>query len=366
MVHKGLRALLRPDAGASFGLGHLRRSLALGAVLMERGVTCAIATEQDPSVRAIVTVEGFSYIPASEPVDASETRGRATVRGTAFWGNDDPVWDILVVDSYRMTPDRWKEARGRARTLVAIDDMDEPPEEADLVLQIRPLSTSPSTGTAPRTPRGQQILRGPQYALLGAPYWSLPRRVPNARVQSSVVTVGGTDPWGFLQRLVSGLRHVLGTGERLHVVVGPFVSTSETSEFQRMLYRDPQIELVENPSPADLAALLTSADIAISGGGQSLYEMAAAGVPCIVVQVADNQAGNIQRFVALGSVVYAGHAGANGTVERVVGEYMRLRSDWAARAAMVRRGQEMVDGKGALRVASSILQRHIGAREAWL
>ncbi|BDG61728.1 hypothetical protein caldi_28180 [Caldinitratiruptor microaerophilus] len=359
MVRKGLRALLRPDAGASFGLGHLRRSLALGTVLMERGVTCAVATEEDPFVRAIVTDQGFSYIPASEPSDAAQTIGRATVRGTGFWGNDDTVWDILVVDSYRMTPDRWKEARDRARTLVAIDDTDEPPEEADLVLQIRPLSSSSSTGTAVLAPRGRQVLRGPEYALLGSPYRSLPRRVPSARVQSSVVTLGGTDPWGFLPRLVSGLRHVLGTGERLHVVVGPFASSSE---FLRMLHRDQRIEIVENPSPAELAALLTSADMAISGGGQSLYEMAAAGVPCIVVQVAENQATNIQGFVALGSIVYAGPAGADGTVQRVVEEYIRLRSDWAARAAMARRGQETVDGKGALRVASSILQRHIGAR----
>lgn len=358
MAHNGLRALLRPDAGASFGLGHLRRSLALGTVLAEMGVTCAVATEEDPSVRAIVTNQGFSYIPASEPAGATRATGRVTDRAAAFWGNDDTVWDILVVDSYRMTPHRWKEARYRARTLVAIDDTDEPPEEADLVLQIRPSSTSPGTGRAVRTPRGQQVLRGPQYALLGSPYRNLPRRVPSTRVRSSVVTVGGTDPWGFLPRLVSSLRHVLGTDERLYVAVGPFASSSEF----HILNGDHRIEVLENPSPADLAALLASADMAISGGGQSLYEMAAAGVPCIVVQVAENQATNIQGFVAIGSVVYAGHAGADGTVQRVVEEYTRLRSDWAARATMARRGQETVDGKGALRVASSILERHVDVR----
>ncbi len=96
------------------------------------------------------------------------------------------------------------------------------------------------------------------------------------------------------------------------------------------------------------------ADLAISAGGQTLYELARVGCPTVAVRMAANQDGQLGVFEEAGFLRIAGHGDHSGIVE-AIGEAVRtLMADPPARATMSVAGQRLIDGHGALRVARTI------------
>jgi spore coat polysaccharide biosynthesis predicted glycosyltransferase SpsG len=103
-----------------------------------------------------------------------------------------------------------------------------------------------------------------------------------------------------------------------------------------------------------MAELMSLADLAVTGGGTTLYEAAFLGLPVAAVTVAENQTGIVTAMQDLSVVQGLGHReglGADG-VATVVG---RLVSDAERRLAMSRAGLGLVDGLGADRAAGEIL-----------
>src|SRR5262249_52673836 len=103
-----------------------------------------------------------------------------------------------------------------------------------------------------------------------------------------------------------------------------------------------------------LRELMVTADIAVSGGGVTLCELAATGVPTVVLQTADNQAGNVEGFERAGAALVV-RAHGNGTLaESLASAVGRLACDRALRASIGARARRLVDGQGAFRVASAL------------
>ncbi|MDQ7082427.1 MAG: glycosyltransferase [Aquificota bacterium] len=65
---------------------------------------------------------------------------------------------------------------------------------------------------------------------------------------------------------------------------------------------DPNTELIFYPSAEEMKNLMLDADIAISAGGQTLYELARVGVPTIAVAVAENQMWNVSEWQEAGFI----------------------------------------------------------------
>jgi spore coat polysaccharide biosynthesis predicted glycosyltransferase SpsG len=137
----------------------------------------------------------------------------------------------------------------------------------------------------------------------------------------------------------------------IDAIVGPLaahdasVTTRTTGESARVtVHRD----------PADYRSLMLAADLAVSGGGQTLYELAACATPAVAILIADNQRANIDGLSGAGAVVAAGAAGDADLDERVTGTVAHLLNDPARRLGMGSSGRRAVDGQGAQRVASVI------------
>ena len=108
-------------------------------------------------------------------------------------------------------------------------------------------------------------------------------------------------------------------------------------------------------SPDSICALMVEADIAVSAGGQTLYELARVGCPTVAVRVASNQDGQLQIFAEAGFIRAVGRADDSKVITAMGDALLSMLSDPAARAAMSAAGQRVVDGQGALRVAWTIL-----------
>ena len=112
--------------------------------------------------------------------------------------------------------------------------------------------------------------------------------------------------------------------------------------------------MIIHEQPPSLAALMVQADLAVSGGGTTLYELACSGLPAIVLELADNQARGCRAMAAAGAVIYAGRAEAMDG--RALGQLIAdVLEDSDRRRRMTLAGTQLVDGLGADRVADALL-----------
>lgn len=103
-----------------------------------------------------------------------------------------------------------------------------------------------------------------------------------------------------------------------------------------------------------MAQLMSAADIAISAGGLSSYELAYMGVPSILFPLSDIQAKVSSELAVQGAAITVGISSQFPT-ERFAVEFKALMNSPARCIAMTRAAQNLFDGLGAQRVASALM-----------
>jgi spore coat polysaccharide biosynthesis predicted glycosyltransferase SpsG len=196
------------------------------------------------------------------------------------------------------------------------------------------------------------LLLGCQYAPLRGEFQGLPHRIIKKEVQSVLVTVGGTDKNNIAAKLVK-MAKTSANLELLdfHIIAGRF--NPHIEDLKRLEMEYDGIAIHRNIQ--DISRLMLDCDIAISAGGSTLYELCACGLPAIVFAVADNQINAVNRF-GDGCMINAGDIRENEglCLGRILSGIDQLAFDYQLRCVMSAKGQSLVDGKGALRVADWI------------
>ena len=104
-----------------------------------------------------------------------------------------------------------------------------------------------------------------------------------------------------------------------------------------------------------MIAVLADVDAAIVGGGRSLYEAIAAGVPAVGVAVVSAQVPTVRAFAARRLAIDGGPVSEPSVAgRRVVRAFAALQADAAWRRRVRTEGPRAVDGRGAQRVARAI------------
>lgn len=334
--------LFRVDAAPDIGLGHLQRCLSLATALRYLNTSCAFLTNEEPTVRRRIRRFGFD--------------GR-TLGATESWGADDLTQTMavaathkcgaIVVDSDYEGAKYLSQLRNAGYYVVAIEDTAPHPFPCHLVVNgdahARQL---PYQGLSEDT----QFLLGPEYSILRREFWEVPARVGSENVDHILVTLGGADPYNIMPRVID-LLDTLPEAFSVSVIIGPFFDNF--SEVQAAAQRAQRaITLVK--APDSVRDLMIEADLAISAGGQTLYELARVGCPTVAVRMAANQDGQLGVFEEAGFLSIAGHADHGSIVEAIGAAVRTLLADPQARATMSVAGQRLIDGHGVLRVARTI------------
>ena len=100
--------------------------------------------------------------------------------------------------------------------------------------------------------------------------------------------------------------------------------------------------------------LYEQADVAISAGGSTLYELSSMGVPTITYSFVDNQIPNVRTFDNDELMPCAGDV-RGGNVPKRVAQLLEKLDSYEFRSGVTRKLQNVVDGKGADRLAKLIL-----------
>lgn len=321
---------IRADANSRIGFGHLTRMKALARELEDKGarvVFLSVAPER---------IEGFDVksIHQQDDPNLQDSEIELLLGQTGATS--------LVVDSYDYDQARLDRLGQMKIPVIYIDDLNLHRFDVDMVVN--------GNLYAPKMDyQGRAcFLLGNDFLLMRREFSGLPTRKVHRDVSDVMITMGGADITNQTPVLLEILiAYPLFDHLRWHVVIGP--AFKNEAEIRYISRGKPNIHLYHNP---DMRELMLGCDLCISAGGSTVYELAAAGVPALLVVTADNQIQLVNEADKRGLAAYAKALEVRG--EEIYKSLDRL-MDYQIRSQMAERGQSLFDGRGAQRVADSIL-----------
>jgi UDP-2,4-diacetamido-2,4,6-trideoxy-beta-L-altropyranose hydrolase len=336
--------VIRVDANAYMGTGHLMRCMALAQGWKARGGQAAFITacESDGLCRRL-SDEGFQVITIErsypDPADWAIT-SQALAAHPGVW---------LVLDGYHFTPAYQRQIKEAGHRLLVIDDMAHLDYYyADVVLNQNISAERLRYSCEPYT----QLLLGTRYVLLRPEFlaWQGKQREISKVARKVLVTLGGGDPDNQTQKVIRALQQVDVDGLEAVIVVGAsnphfrkLQSATRNSKFPFRLVRN----------ATNMSELMAWADAAVSAGGSTCWELAFTGLPTVVLVLAENQQDIAAGLDKAGVVLNLGWY-TEVSIAQMANTLVELLKDRGLRQRMSRRGRELVDGLGTKRVVEAL------------
>lgn len=340
---KSRRILMRCDGDERLGLGHVYRCLALADELRNAhgcGVSFAMATGP----------VGFDLVKSAfYPVDL---KPEDTAEDTWMEGLIQRLHpDALVLDVRsglsRSALEKW---RAGGLVCATIDDGSEHRLSTDFafyppVPQVKRMDWTGFTGT---------LHAGWEWVLLRREFAHDPTQSQKSKpLQKSrltiLVTMGGSDPAGMTLKAVEALDLL---DEDFDVVVMVGATFLHDRDLQTLLSRVRRhFDVRKNVT--DVPGLMAQADLAIASFGVTAYELAARGVPSILLSISADHAESASIFTEAGMAVSLGIV--DDVSETKITDTVRIMlNDEPKRSAMSMNSRKLVDGCGGKRIANAI------------
>ena len=280
-----MRMLFRADGNKELGLGHIVRCLALADALKGE---ITFLTKDEEAKKLI----GNRY-KVIQVIDDEIRQIRDLVDGNALL-----ITDFLDTDNYYIS-----EIKKLGIKIISIDNNTKLKRlDADIVINANVFGEEGS---------GKYYL-GPKYMILRKGFEGTHI---NNEVKSVLVIFGGTDPNDFTPRVVNALR-----GINVKILLPKF---------------------------SNIIEIMKSADVAITAAGITLYELAALGVPSIVIPQVEHQEDIARAFPCINIGKFPS--------DKLIREALKILMIYRPlREMFSRNGKKLVDGKGTQRVVKLI------------
>lgn len=328
-----MRVFILTEGGKKTGFGHITRCSAIYDAFREKKIMPFFLIKADSSISGIL--EGRNY----KIFDWLKEQNRLfTIIRDA---------DVVVIDSYLAKYELYKKVSEIIRMPVYIDDNKRLKYSRGVVVNGSIFANRLGYPKA----EGITYLLGTNYMPLRREFWHVQAKKIAKNVKSVVVTFGGGDSRGMTPKI---LRWLADNHPNLtkNIIIGKGFKNIRKIEDTK----DDRTVISYYPDVKVMKRIMLDSDIAISAGGQTLYELARIGVPAIAMAIAKNQLNNISGWSRAGFIEYAGWWKDDSLVAKLSSSMTRL-ADKNVRTKMSRLGRRHIDGKGSLRIVSILLNR---------
>ncbi len=362
--------VIRADASAQIGSGHIMRCLALANALTQQHAASVlfIVRYLPPALADLLQQQGhqIAYLTAAQPgrdeLSHSEWLGVSQqddgIATAAILQQFEQPVDWLIMDHYALDQ-RWQQqVRPYAKQLMVIDDLADRVHDCDVLLD-----QNQYVGLAARyqakVPATAQLLLGARYALLRDEF-----AVQHAHVQVRagavkrlLVFFGGMDAHNYTGRLLSVLPDVLPDTVAVDVVIG-----AQHPERDAIVQRCAALGYHCHVQTQQMAQLMAQADLAIGAGGSASWERCCLGLPSMAFAIADNQI-QLTRDAALLGLIESPLVDWQHPAT-VADALKALIDNPLARQRMSGAGLQLVDGRGLSRILRAMGFGLVTARPA--
>ncbi|MDI7198411.1 PseG/SpsG family protein [Leptospira santarosai] len=257
------------------GLGHLSRCIALAEIFQEKGRDVEIILHTDGT--------GFENKIGIQIRDLNWKDQNILVN---FVNTEQ--FQIAFVDSYLADIQVYETINKKVQKLICIDDTNRIPyPEKSIIL-------NPGLGgqCIDYDRNKNTVLTGIEYVLLRKPYREdFKFSSVNEKVESILITLGGSDQLNLVPKILEILVKIKPEWKK-EIIIGPSFQNIKEIESKS----DKNTKLYSGINPRAMRDLMFSVDLAITAGGQTIYELAKCAVPMIIIETAENQKLNIQTW----------------------------------------------------------------------
>jgi UDP-2,4-diacetamido-2,4,6-trideoxy-beta-L-altropyranose hydrolase len=359
--------VIRADASSEMGTGHVMRCLTLANALRERGAAVFfVCREHDGHLCDLIEEQGFTVSRLPQPKAGYQPEGTPTHAAYlgGSWQEDaeltaraisklDTKPDWLVVDHYALD-ERWERAlRPSVGNIMVIDDLADRSHDCNVLLDDA-YHENLECRYDGLIPDQCDKLLGSSYTLLRKEFADA-RRMDRRRdgvIRRVLVSLGGSDPANFTLEVIQAIRALNRPSLEIDIVVG--TSHPSFADIERVCQAEANFHL--HSQSTNMAQLMAAADLAISAGGFTSYELAYMGVPCLLLPISKAQDRLADGIVQHGAAMNLGLAETFPYKQLIEGFHELDRSPIRC-LEMSRNGQQLVDGLGVQRVAYVLMDK---------
>jgi UDP-2,4-diacetamido-2,4,6-trideoxy-beta-L-altropyranose hydrolase len=348
-----MKVLFRADSSLEIGSGHVQRCLALAGALSAKGASCTFVARDLPG-NANILIRAAGHSVVALPPRAADPEADASETAQAIAG----LVDLVIVDHYGLDR-RWEEAfKPFAQRCAVIDDLADRPHRCDVLIDVTQ-GDDRARLYDPLVPADAILLLGPRYAILRPEFRSLraAMRRRSGAIDRVLISFGAIDAGNHSETAWQAVRAVAKEAE-VDIVLGG--NAPHLKRVAEAIRSDTRTHLhIDTPV---IANLMAAADLAVGAGGTTTWERACLGLPTIVTAIAENQHDNVQALAKAGAALSVPLG--DEYEERLMDAVCSLMADLRYMTSMSAAAGELVDGKGAERLATILLRPRVTVRAA--
>lgn len=342
-----MKILIRADGNEQIGSGHIMRTKSIATELKGLGAKVLYALADERGKR-LINDEFQSVVLSSnyECLDDEISALSSIIKEQEI--------KLILLDSYFVTPKYFKELKKLAK-VAYIDDLDAFAYECEALICYGAFFDKNAYKT--RQNLAKKHFLGSEFAPLRAEFsadLSSKNTPKNTQKKQVLLTTGNTDLLGIMPRLLAEFLSDKSLKNLEFLAISGAFNAYENELFS-LSAKHKNIKVLK--SPANMAQIMAWADFVLSAGGSTLYELASLAKAVICFSIAANQ-NNIKSWGEAGAMLYAGDAKADldSVVAKSVNLLKSLLNDENLAKTLGQKAHSFVDGKGAIRLAKSLLK----------
>ncbi len=327
-----MRLFIRTEASSQIGLGHFMRCFAIAEEARTQGIEVTfLLNDIGEEVRTrLDTIDAQGMAIAGSLGDAADFMTMS--------GLDLTRGDWLLIDSYAATEGYIALQKNAVRVAV-IDDLNALENFAcDLI--INPAQAARRADYERKT--RAKLLLGANYALIRKEF--LAGTALMEKKATVTIMFGGSDPTQLTARCAQAVHAALPAAD-IRLIAGP--ANQHTDDLLLLARESDRIRVFI--SPESVADMLAGSALVITAAGGSVGEVAAMGLPALVLVVYDNQA------AALKACPFPVMDARNGLPDDLGIRVKALMDDALMRAEIAQKAHAAVDGLGPKRIVEAML-----------
>ena len=245
---------------------------------------------------------------------------------------------IVLIDSFGKSSLRSKNAELKVNTIIA-----------------------PYVGEKNETSNNYNLLAGPKYYILDPEFSNIESKKCCDNVENILVTCGGADAQNISHKILSAINEIKQKDINVQCIIGPFFSESIIEQLVEISESSPhKISLISQPD--NLINHVKWCDMAVATSGLTKYELAAGGVPSILISIDEEHNRINQEYMKTESAIDLGNNDNVSNLD-IVNAIELLINNKDTRYALIDKSESVVDCLGVFRICKHLLKLGGGIKQ---
>ena len=313
------------EGGHGLGCGHIMRCHSLAQAFEEKGIDVNFVVKGNDEVKDFLKNQEIKVVD---------------------WINDKDALlkilqdqDIVIIDSYLADLDIYKQISQSVKVPVFIDDNNRLDYPQGVVVNGSVYAQKNNYPVKDNV----VYLTGKDYVFFRKEFWDVKKK--KEKTKEILVTMGGTNIKDLTARVLRVLIKEFPDFKKNIVIGNCFTGIEDIKK-----HKDKNTVFIDSPDGLKMKELMTSADLAICAGGQTLNELCLCGVPGIAIILADNQILNVQTWEEIGGVIALNSEDEN-FEKNIINGVLKIEQDKIKLCP-----ENFIDSKGSVRIIKKLLE----------